>query len=149
MTNTPEVREIRLVPVQVFAAGLCGEDCAHCKTHEGYGLMDAVESWSDCNRAIGKIYRVDEDYSNRLPGESVTVTVKSDDMPFFDKDFTKEVDEENNLKRMLATAKLEGKREALEELQALLPDRYGAPTLSPHWLHQQIDTMLAQLEEGR
>lgn len=50
----------RLVPVEVFGAD--EEDCPDCPAsiRVGYGLMDAVSAWSDCNRAIGRIYRVDD-----------------------------------------------------------------------------------------
>jgi len=69
--------QVRLVPVQVFGAD--EEPCPGCpETIEfGYGLMDAVQAWSDCNRAIGRIYRVDEARSvpYRQPGETITVYV--------------------------------------------------------------------------
>ena len=69
--------KIRLVPVEVFGAD------------DGYGLSDAVSAWSDCNRAYGKIYRVDE--SDSLPyrqeGDTVEVLVKKSDLSFFDKRF--------------------------------------------------------------
>jgi hypothetical protein len=63
VSGEPLVR-IRLVPVEVFGADEeqcrgCGEDVL-----TGYGLMDAVSAWSDCNRAIGRIYRV-EDFEGR------------------------------------------------------------------------------------
>lgn len=64
---------LRLVPVEVFGA------------EDGYGLGDAVEAWSDCNRARGHIYRVDEDYMIRLPGETVEIFVRPEDLPFFER----------------------------------------------------------------
>lgn len=83
-------RWLVLVPVEVF-----GGDCA---CHEavasypstgpsdcpgwGYGLSDAVEAWSDCNRAIGHIFRVDDsDPRYRKPGETVRVWVAEEDLP--------------------------------------------------------------------
>jgi hypothetical protein len=82
---------IRLVPVQVFGA--------HCQCHEdrlltddgpecgqfGYGICDAVPAWSDCNRAIGRIYRRDEDESCRDDGDTITVWVSPDEAGKFDK----------------------------------------------------------------
>jgi hypothetical protein len=55
--------KVVLVPVEVFGAS--EEDCPSCPAtiQFGYGLMDAVSAWSDCNRAIGHIYRVED-----LPG---------------------------------------------------------------------------------
>lgn len=67
-----EMVELRLVPVQVFGA------------EDGYGLMDAVSSWSDCNRAEGRIYRVD-DLSHREPGETVSIFVRPEDVAWFEK----------------------------------------------------------------
>ncbi len=66
--------KLRLVPVDVY-----GSD---------FGLSDAVDPWSDCNRAVGHIYRV-EDIKGRT-GETVEVLVKKTDMPFFDKCFVEE-----------------------------------------------------------
>lgn len=52
----------------------------------GYGLSDAVQAWSDCNRADGRIYRVDEtDPKYREPGETVTVYVPRAALPWFEK----------------------------------------------------------------
>ena len=63
---------LRLVPVEVFGA------------EDGYGLSDAVSAWSDCNRAIGHIYRVDDrDPQYRKPGETVEIFVRQADLPFF------------------------------------------------------------------
>lgn len=64
-----------LVPVEVFGA------------ENGYGLSDAVAPWSDCNRAAGRIYRVDDDFSEhyRGRGETVEVWVKEDDQGFFER----------------------------------------------------------------
>jgi hypothetical protein len=54
----------------------------------GYGLMDAVQSWSDCNRADGQIYRVDDcDPKYRLPGETVTIYVPRESLPWFQRRF--------------------------------------------------------------
>lgn len=66
--------EVRLVPVQVFGAGC--DDPEH-EDQRGYGLMDAVSAWSDCNRAVGHIFRFDEEQmaSFREPGETLTVRV--------------------------------------------------------------------------
>lgn len=85
-TPPPDLVPLRLVPVCVFGAG-CGTEehiatCPDC----GYGLCDAVSSWSDCNRAIGRIYRVDDTRpEHRQPGETVTVWVPRDQLCWFDK----------------------------------------------------------------
>jgi hypothetical protein len=82
----PLVR-ITLVPVEHFGAD--EEDCPNCPTRieTGYGLMDAVSAWSDCNRAIGRIYRVDEDSSAsfRQPGDTITVYVPQSQMALLEK----------------------------------------------------------------
>jgi len=67
-----EIVALRLVPVEVFGA------------EDGYGLNDAVSAWSDCNRARGHIYRVDNiDPQYREPGETVEIFVRQTDLPFF------------------------------------------------------------------
>lgn len=82
----PLVR-VRLVPVEVFGAD--EEDCPDCPATVtfGYGLMDAVQAWSDCNRAIGRIYRVDEAASEpyRQAGDTITVYVPQSEMPKFER----------------------------------------------------------------
>jgi hypothetical protein len=82
----PLVR-IRLVPVEVFGAD--EEDCEGCgeTVKCGYGLMDAVQAWSDCNRAIGHIFRKDDDYTEgfRTPGDTITVYVPQSEMAKFEK----------------------------------------------------------------
>jgi hypothetical protein len=84
-----ELVPVSLVPVEVFGAD--EEDCNECGTTVkcGYGLMDAVQAWSDCNRAIGRIYRVDDGYAQpyRDAGDTVTVYVKRSDLPWFEKRF--------------------------------------------------------------
>jgi hypothetical protein len=52
-------------------------------------LCDAVQAWSDCNRAIGHIYRVDEDWTEafRTPGETITIYVPQSEMTKFAKRF--------------------------------------------------------------
>lgn len=80
--------EIELVPVEVFGTNDC---CQHgpdtsCES-KGYGLCDAVEAWSDCNRAIGRIYRREDVAVPRAPGDSIRVLVRAEDLPFFDRRF--------------------------------------------------------------
>jgi hypothetical protein len=76
---------VRLVPVEMFGAG--EEDCPECPATVtfGCGLMDAVSGYSDCNRAIGHIYRVDEEDSEpyRAPGDTITVYVPESELPKF------------------------------------------------------------------
>lgn len=68
-----DVIALRLVPVSVFGSEGCMEGCDHCKEHAGHGLMDAVSSWSDCNRAEGHIFRFDD--IDRADAETLTITV--------------------------------------------------------------------------
>ncbi len=91
---------LRLVPVEVFGGDGCGDTaCAHCKEHAGFGLMDAVQAWSDCNRAEGMIYRVedaplsergrdtDPERSGRYrePGDTMVIYVRPEDVAWFER----------------------------------------------------------------
>lgn len=69
--------KVTLVPVEVFGT-------------DGYGLSDAVSPWSDCNRAVGHIYRRDNTYAvpHRNPEDVITVYVNRAELPKFDKEFT-------------------------------------------------------------
>jgi hypothetical protein len=77
--------KVKLVPVEVFGADV--EHCRKCgeEVPFGYGLMDAVPAWSDCNRALGRIYRADEASSKpyREPGDTITVYVPESEMAKF------------------------------------------------------------------
>lgn len=70
----PLVR-ITLVPVEVFGAD--EEDCRGCGAtiRFGYGLMDAVSAWSDCNRAIGHIFRKEDLKGRNSDGAAGCITV--------------------------------------------------------------------------
>lgn len=90
MSESPEdLTPLRLVPVVVFGAG-CVE---HCPGEDNdcrpvYGLMDAVQAWSDCNRAEGHLYRVnDTNPEHRRPGDTVEIFVRRKDLPWFQKTF--------------------------------------------------------------
>lgn len=79
---------IRLVPVEVFG-GDC--DCHFAHDHDdnpcsgwGYGLCDAVDGMSDCNRAVGQIYRRDENESPREMGNAILVWVAPEQAALFD-----------------------------------------------------------------
>lgn len=94
---------VALVPVQVFGA-TCDchdhlegtEEGVKCRGW-GYGLSDAVEAWSDCNRAEGHIYRVDDtDPDHRQPGETVRIFVSKADLPWFEKRFGEQQHEEGS-----------------------------------------------------
>lgn len=50
----------------------------------GYGICDAVSAWSDCNRAIGRIYRRDEDESVRDDGDTILVWVAPEQAALFE-----------------------------------------------------------------
>ncbi len=88
------LERVRLVPVEVFGAG--EEDCRECGAviRCGYGLMDAVQAWSDCNRAIGRIYRKDDDCTEgyRNPGDNITVYVPKSEMAKFERRYGDLVD---------------------------------------------------------
>jgi hypothetical protein len=90
---------LRLVPVQVFGTSECcqhGHDNEECPSI-GYGISDAVSPWSDCNRAIGRIYRVEDradglvdpvpagDGHHRAPGETIVVWVPREQVDWFRK----------------------------------------------------------------
>lgn len=91
LVTVPELAEVlvrvRLVPVEVFGAD--EKDCEGCgeTIKFGYGLMDAVQAWSDCNRAIGHIFRKDDDYTEgyRTPGDTITVYVPQSEMAKFER----------------------------------------------------------------
>jgi hypothetical protein len=82
-----ELARITLVPVEVFGAD--EEDCRDCggTIKFGYGLMDAVPAWSDCNRAIGRVYRVEDMEGRNTDGaaECITVYVPKSELPKFEK----------------------------------------------------------------
>jgi hypothetical protein len=88
---------IELVPVEVFGTACHCTDPACEHRDGGYGLSDAVSAWSDCNRAIGRIYRV-EDFGaqpgqrwrhdpspSREPGASCIVWVRRADLPWLER----------------------------------------------------------------
>lgn len=80
---------LRLVPV-LFTPGECEHlGCTDMDHEAGYGMSDAVSAWSDCNRAYGKTYRVDEPLSAayRLPGDTVEIWVNESDVAWFSRKF--------------------------------------------------------------
>lgn len=87
-TAPPGYVAMALVPVEVFGENDCCEHgtAADCES-AGYGISDAVSAWSDCNRAIGRIYRVDEPGGQRYrePGETVIIYVPEASVPWFEK----------------------------------------------------------------
>jgi hypothetical protein len=90
----PGLVPIRLVPVEVFGGDCdCHEDTELAAGEESpcdgfsYGLADAVSSYSDCNRAEGRIFRRDEDESPRADGDTITVWVAPDELVKFEKRF--------------------------------------------------------------
>lgn len=80
---------ITLVPVEVFGAECSCHDHAQdmCRGW-GYGLCDADSVGSDCNRAVGHIYRVADTPGPYRPGEACTVYVRQEDVPWFRKVWT-------------------------------------------------------------
>lgn len=126
-----EMKKLRLVPVEVFGTDSCG-------------LCDAVSSWSDCNRAGGKIYRVDEEWSHRLPGETVDVYVNEEDLQFFDKEFGS-WEEVNQTIKDRETAAVKRFAEKLKELAG--GSDPNAPFSIP--LSLVIDRLLKEEQESR
>jgi hypothetical protein len=62
--------------------GADSEICSNCG-HEiefGYGLSDATGAQSDCNRALGHIYRVDDNDSNESGRVQIEVFVEERDL---------------------------------------------------------------------
>lgn len=133
--------KLTLVPVQVFAAGLCGNNCENCETHQGYGLMDAVSAWSDCNRAVGKIYRVDDvglsKYRNT--GDTVTIQVKREDVAWFDKQFDEEDTTEAQNKHLESYIRQREAEARIDELELLNKTED---------LHASALTLILHVEEG-
>jgi hypothetical protein len=72
---------VRLCPVQVFGA----DECDACQAPAGYGLMDAVSAWSDCNRAHKHIYRRDDPEFGRAEGDTILVWVTPEEAEKFDR----------------------------------------------------------------
>jgi hypothetical protein len=72
---------VRLCPVEVFGA----DQCDRCQAPAGYGLMDAVSAWSDCNRAHGRIYRRDDEEFARAEGDTILAWVTPGEAEKFDK----------------------------------------------------------------
>lgn len=76
--------KVYLVPVEVFGA----DECEKCEVPTGYGLCDVAEPGSDCNRAVGHIYRRDDsDQRYRNPEEVIRIYVPLSELPKFDKKF--------------------------------------------------------------
>lgn len=75
MDGNEDLVEVVLVPVEVFGA------------NEGYGLMDSVCPWSDCNRAIGHIYRREErsDVQFPNPDDVIKIYVTHSELAKFDR----------------------------------------------------------------
>jgi len=73
---TLDLVKVTLVPVEVYGT-------------DGYGLSDAVSPWSDCNRAVGHIYRRDDENgtSDRNPEDVITIYVPREELHKFDKEF--------------------------------------------------------------
>lgn len=88
LTGEPLVK-VTLVPVEVF-----GTECSNCDEDFHYGLCDAVGAGSDCNRAVGRIYRRhDTDIEFGDPDDVITVYVPESELWKFDKRFGEEFDE--------------------------------------------------------
>lgn len=68
-----------LRPVEVFGVN----------EEHGYGLMDSVPVWSDCNRAVGHIFRVadlpplegNSDWKQEEQDKCIVIRVKKRDLP--------------------------------------------------------------------
>jgi len=67
-------REEALVPLTLVAVEVFGAD--------HYGLSDAVSAWSDCNRAAGQIFRVDDvDPQYRAPEDVIRIFAPPSELP--------------------------------------------------------------------
>lgn len=93
-----ELVTVTLVPVEVFGGECSCHEKAEAQGQQGdcagwgYGLMDAVQGWSDCNRAVGRIYRAEdlhepgEDPAKyRTTGEVLKVQILRGDAAWFDR----------------------------------------------------------------
>lgn len=85
---------LTLVPVEPFGGDCDHPDCDDPDHREGIGLMDAVgPGWSDCNRAYGRIYRVEDldPVSEHMEFEGelvrVQILVREQDLEFFKRRF--------------------------------------------------------------
>lgn len=105
---------MQLVPVEVFGTNCqCGHD--GCDQHEGgYGLMDAVSAWSDCNRAIGRIYRIEDLPGPRDAGDAVTVYVDPADREWFERRFGEDFDGDLQRARMTELERLRAELHAVK-----------------------------------
>ena len=84
-----DLTSLVLVPVEVFGAD-CQHDGCEDPHHAAYGISDAVSPWSDCNRAAGRIYRVEDlpdPMAGRLPGDVLTIWARKADVPWFERRF--------------------------------------------------------------
>jgi hypothetical protein len=76
--QSTQLKSYRLVPVEVF--GTYGDG--------GYGLMDAVPAWSDCDGAIGRVYRIDDiDPAHREDGDTLEIFAGPEAELFFARKF--------------------------------------------------------------
>lgn len=82
MTDPEPLVKVVLVPVETFPG-----ECSKCQTEVTYGLMDAVSSWSDCNRAVGHIYRraAEHEIEWFAPEDVITVYVPESEIGKFDR----------------------------------------------------------------
>jgi len=73
MSDLGKLLKCRLVPVEVFG----DDECDSCEAPVGWGLMDAVVGYSDCNSANGMIFRFDNNTVRREidPDGDTTITV--------------------------------------------------------------------------
>ena len=78
MTDVEAGRWVRLVPVEVF-----GAECDHHAEPipVPLGLCDAVSAWSDCNRAWGSIFRLDDIDREMADENTVRVWVPESEYP--------------------------------------------------------------------
>ena len=99
-TGIPEPEKlvpVLLTPVSVFGAvGTCLNHpdidipkCSHCgdPLQSCYGLSDATSSWSDCNRAEGHIFRVDDIPSDNPERVQILVWVPESELNKLNKEY--------------------------------------------------------------
>ena len=71
---------VRLIPVEFF----CEDQCDECEAALAYGICDATEGYSDCNRAYNKLLRYEDSPQNkRVTDDTILVWVSAEEREKF------------------------------------------------------------------
>lgn len=83
MNDENKLVKVTLVPVEIHA------ECNTCETETSIGLSDAASPYSDCNRAVGHIYRLDESQRGiyRDSEDVITIYVPQGELSKFNRNF--------------------------------------------------------------